>query len=179
MGSPVPNTKEKEYAHTPRLAREVPARANLAHIRQSTPDSGLGLSHFRANVFNIFQVVPSSLGSWGDPRVLGRTGSPVPKEKQENGCAHTPVSRDVPAPHSDFRPYYDQAIFGTFRPYYYQAISGPIMTTFPLPYPPYAPTLLPTVGSMDDPRPGCSRNRFEVLCVCVLLLLYLPQPLKK
>jgi hypothetical protein len=33
--------------------------ANLAHIRQSRPDSGLG---FQVKVLQTFQVVPSSLG---------------------------------------------------------------------------------------------------------------------
>ena len=41
--------------------------ANSAHIRQSRPDSGLG---FQVEVFDVFQVVRSSLGS-GVRRVSG------------------------------------------------------------------------------------------------------------
>ena len=38
-------------------------RANLAHSRQSGPDSGLSLSHFQAKLFKILQVTPFLLGS--------------------------------------------------------------------------------------------------------------------
>jgi len=41
-------------------------RANVAHIRQSGPDSGHG---FKAKVHKIFVVVPSSVGS-GSPMGL-------------------------------------------------------------------------------------------------------------
>jgi hypothetical protein len=39
-----------------------------AQIRQSTPDSGLDLSHFPSKVFETIQAVPSSLGS-GHPNI--------------------------------------------------------------------------------------------------------------
>ena len=42
--------------------RVVRCRANSAHIRQSSPDSGHGL---QVKVLKIFQVGPSSLGSGG------------------------------------------------------------------------------------------------------------------
>ena len=38
----------------------IRCRANMEHIRQSRPDSGLG---FQVKVRKTFQVVPSSLGS--------------------------------------------------------------------------------------------------------------------
>ena len=41
------------------VPHEVPA-ANIAHIRQSGPDSAVG---FQVKVLKPFQVVPSSLGS--------------------------------------------------------------------------------------------------------------------
>ena len=58
----------------------VKARANMAHIRQSRPDSGLGL---QIKVRKTFKGVPSSLGTtqtpmWGHSRfvlVLGASGS--------------------------------------------------------------------------------------------------------
>jgi len=49
--------------------------ANSAYVRQSKPDSGLGLSHFQVEVLKTFQVVPFSLGRtgpWG--RARSRTG---------------------------------------------------------------------------------------------------------
>ena len=43
-----------------RQSLKVRCRANMAHIRQSRPDSGLG---FQVDVLEPFHVVPSSLGS--------------------------------------------------------------------------------------------------------------------
>ena len=53
--------------------------ANMAHVRQSRPDFGLG---FQANDFNTFEVVPFSLGSGLRSRVTEQvarsTGVPCP-----------------------------------------------------------------------------------------------------
>jgi hypothetical protein len=50
----------------------------------------------------------------------------------------------------------------------YEGIFGQIYPTFRYlirKNPPYVPTVLPTVGAIDYPIPGCSRNPFEVRCV--------------
>ena len=44
-------------------------RANVAHIKQSRPDSGLGV---QVKVVKTFQVVPTSLGSGADGIQHGR-----------------------------------------------------------------------------------------------------------
>ena len=41
----------------------LPGGAHSTQIKQSMPDSGLGLSHFQGKVFKIMQGVPFSLGS--------------------------------------------------------------------------------------------------------------------
>ena len=54
----------------------------------------------------------------------------------------------------------------------YQGIFVPILTAFLLPYPyepPYAPKVLPPVGAMDHPLPGCFKNPFVARCVGRLL----------
>ena len=46
-------------------------RAHVAHIRQSRPDSGLGLSNFQPKACNPFWFLPFLLGSgWAFCRVL-------------------------------------------------------------------------------------------------------------
>jgi len=51
------------------------SRVNMAHIRQSRPDSGLGIRHVQVKVFKGFQVVPSSLASGPKPY---RSGAGIP-----------------------------------------------------------------------------------------------------
>ena len=68
-------------------------RANTAHIRQSSPDSDFGLSHFQTKV--TFQDLPFSLGS-GTPITAGErlleplpqptTESPPPSDGRLNRC---------------------------------------------------------------------------------------------
>ena len=51
-----------------------PCRANVAHVRQSRPDSGLG---FQVNVLKITRVVPSSLGSGFGGQPANLTGTSI------------------------------------------------------------------------------------------------------
>ena len=44
------------------LVSECVRVESIWHTRQSRPDSGLDLSHFRVQALKIFSVVPSSLG---------------------------------------------------------------------------------------------------------------------
>ena len=71
---------------------DVLSSANMAHVRQSRPDPGLG---FQVKVVSTFEVVPSSLGSgrvYGSRcRVLGCSLF----ARQRSGCAAPPL-RAVP-----------------------------------------------------------------------------------
>jgi len=48
------------YAQSRLQSDRLPLRANMAHLRQSKTDPGLG---FQVKVLDNFKVVPSSLGS--------------------------------------------------------------------------------------------------------------------
>ena len=68
-------------------------RANLAHSRQSGPDSGLSLSHFQAKLFKILQVTPFLLGSGRflpNPPLARVT---CPRGRYSANMAHTGQSR--------------------------------------------------------------------------------------
>ena len=72
----VPSSLGRRRHRLPRTISPTRARdtsKNVAHIRQSRPDSGLG---FQAKVLKMFQVAPSSLGR--RRRRLTRALSPPP-----------------------------------------------------------------------------------------------------
>ena len=79
-GSDAPSRRFDSSRDEPIPRSAVRCRANMAHIRQSRPDSGLG---FQVHVLTLFEVVPSSLGSvrgvgggadvWGGWRLSPRT----------------------------------------------------------------------------------------------------------
>ena len=46
------------HVEAPSASSSCHFRANMAHIRQSRPDSGLDLSHFQAKVFIFFKYSP-------------------------------------------------------------------------------------------------------------------------
>jgi hypothetical protein len=70
--NPTPQTMNRRIpGRTWRLC-QYRCRMNMAHLRQSRPDSGVG---FQEKIFKPFQVVPSSLGSgvrrdWAHCRML-------------------------------------------------------------------------------------------------------------
>ena len=89
------------YAHLPRLClSRFRCGANSAQIRQSRPDSGLGYSHFQANIFQAFQVVPFSLGC-GQPSSLSRLNKaslcPEPQSYLTESVYQVVLQKSIPA----------------------------------------------------------------------------------
>jgi hypothetical protein len=80
--NPTPETRciKKNESET-RRTRPLRCRADVAHIRQSGPDSGLG---FKVKVLSKFQVVASSLGSGEYPRPRLWSRNPDPNLRFRN-----------------------------------------------------------------------------------------------